>query len=44
MTLLGLGLMPLPAVILVFNKGGEDFLVELVANDTEELEDRKSVV
>ena len=36
MTLLGLGLMPLPAVIFVFNKGGEDFAGELVADDTKE--------
>lgn len=30
--------MPLLAVILFFNKGGEDFAAELVANGTEELD------
>lgn len=38
MTLLGLGLRPLPAIILVFNKGGEDFAAELVADGTEKLD------
>ena len=38
MTLLELGLMPLPAVILVFKRGDEDFVAELMADGTEELE------
>ena len=38
MTLLGLGLMPLPAVSLVFRGVGEDFVSELVADGIDELE------
>ena len=38
MILLGLGLVPLPAVTLVFRGVGEDFVSELVADGTEELE------
>ena len=38
MILLGLGLVPLPAVTLVFIGVGEDFVSELVAEGTEELE------
>ena len=38
MILLGLGLVPLPAVTLVFRGVGEDFVSELVADGCEELE------
>ena len=38
MILLGLGLVPLPAVTLVFRGVGEDFVSELVADGSEELE------
>ncbi len=38
MILLGLGLVPLPAVTIVFRGVGEDFVSELVADGTEELE------
>ena len=38
MILLGLGLVPLPAVTLVFRGVGEEFVSELVADRTEELE------
>ena len=38
MILLGLGLVPLPAVTLVFRGVGEDFVSELVAAGSQELE------